>query len=256
MAKQPLQATDLPLKPVDPDSPIPLYHQVEADLRKLIETEVFTAGDVLPSEIELGEAYGVGRQTMRTALSRLMAAHLIDRKAGRGTMVRARPNRMQFYLDRSFTRQMADMGRLAHSKVLNASTGVIDTDSPIPLQTKLGAPCFHLSRLRFGDEEPIGLQYTTIITELCPRLPEYDFNHLSLYDVLLKDFSLVIAEIGHTIGAVTADHKHADLLKVTIGAPLLTVDTNVFLQDGQIIEFTNSYYRADKYEYRTIHTPD
>ena len=59
-----------------------------------------------------------------------MAAHLIDRKAGRGTIVKARPDRMQFYLDRSFTRQMADMGRQARSRVLSACTGVIDPTSP------------------------------------------------------------------------------------------------------------------------------
>jgi GntR family transcriptional regulator len=256
MVKQPQQIRDLPLKRADPDSPIPLYYQIEADLRHLIDTGVFVPGDVLPPEVELCKAYGVGRQTMRTALSRLAAEHLIERKAGRGTIVKSATLSTQFYLDRSFTRQMADMGLTAHSQILAATIGVIDAESPKALQVKIGSPCFYLARLRFGNDETIGLQYSTIITELCPSLAKHDFDRLSLYDVLSQEYSLIITEIAHVIGAVTATAKQAELLNVISGAPLLNVKTHVFIEGRQIIEFTNSYYRADKYEYRTTHTVD
>ena len=56
MAKQPQQASDLPLKRADPNSPIPLYYQIEADLRQLIETGVFVPDDVLLTSIWPGNA--------------------------------------------------------------------------------------------------------------------------------------------------------------------------------------------------------
>ncbi len=251
MPNRQLTTSQLPIFPADPGSPIPLYHQVETSLRGMVQSGLIAPGDTLPPELELSRAYGVSRHTMRMALSRLVDENLIARKAGRGTIVSQPADRMKFYLDRSFTHQMADMGRTSRSRVLEASTGVITAESPAALRTRLGAPYFHLVRLRLGGEEPIGLQSALVVTELCPGLETYDFNRESLYDVLAREYKLVIAEIGHTASAVAADAEQARLLGVTPGAPLLVVTTTTYLNDGQIIEYTTSYYRADRYEYST-----
>src|SRR5690606_11013840 len=103
---------------------------------------------------------------------------------GRGTFVKEKPDRNKFYLDRSFTRQMADMGVEAHSTVLAKAGGMIDANAPAALRSKANAPFFYLRRLRLGDGEPIGLQSTTIVTERCPGIERYDFSVHSLYDVL------------------------------------------------------------------------
>lgn len=249
-----LRVDDLPVTPVDTSSPIPLYHQVEADLRQLIRAGMLLPEDILPPELELSKRYGVGRHTMRAALSRLAADNLIIRKAGIGTFVVPQHDRKQFYLDRSFTRQMAEMGLQARSKVLEVALGKIDSKSPRSLQPKLGADALLLVRLRLGDGEPVGLQYTTIVTELCPGLERYDFERQSLYSVLSNEYELMITEITHAVSAVAADDAQADLLEVSTGDPLLLVKTNCYLKDHQIIEYTVSYYRTDKYEYSTTHT--
>lgn len=245
---------ELPIRPVDPASPIPLYHQVETTLRALIQDGVLSPGDLLPPEMELSRAFGVGRHTMRMALSRLADDRLITRKAGRGTVVSRQMGRLQFFLDRSFTRQMADMGRRAHSRVLQAFSGVVDDSAPAALKARLGAPCFNLIRLRFGDDEPIGLQKSIVLTEQCPGLEQHDFNTESLYDVLARVYRLVVQEIRHTVTAVAADDLKAELLQVNVGDPLLLVNTAAYLASGEIIEYTTSYYRADLYEYSTSST--
>lgn len=245
---------NLPLSRLDSDSPIPLYRQIEDDLRRLIQTGVLPPGGTLPPEIELCRAYGVGRQTMRMALLRLAADDLIARYAGRGTFIKAQPDRLAFYLDRSFTRQMAEMGRQAHSKVLEMISGIIDTQSPLPLRDHLGAPCLRLVRLRYGDSEPVGIQASTILTEQCPGIVDVDFSRMSLYEVLATQYRLPIAEITHTVSATTADDLQAALLQITAGAPLLIVNTTALLQTGDVIEQTVSYYRADRYQYSTTHT--
>jgi GntR family transcriptional regulator len=193
---------------------------------------------------------------MRTALSRLAADNLIIRKAGLGTSVAPKHDRKQFYLDRSFTRQIAEMGLQPRSKVLEVATGKIDEQAPRSLQAKINKDCLWLVRLRSGNDEPIGLQYTTVITELCPGLEQFDFNQRSLYDVLSSEYELMITEITHVVNAVAADEVHADQLAVNAGDPLLLVKTNCYLKDHQIIEYTVSYYRTDKYEYSTTHTYD
>ena len=252
MAEQPVtDISELDITPVDTDSPVPLYHQIENDLRRLIGTGNIPPDATLPPETHLCRAYDVSRHTIRKALARLVTDDLITRRAGRGTRVKAQADRMAFSLDRSFTRQMADMGRTARSKVLKQVTDVVDETAPDALQDYVDTQCLRLVRIRFGDDEPIGLQSSVILTERCPGLEKYDFNTESLYDVLSSAYRLVITEIQHTISAVVADEFQAELLRVELGAPLLLVKTTAFLADGEVIESTVSYYRADRYEYRT-----
>lgn len=251
--EEPVTPANLPITPADADSPVPLYYQIETDLRRLISSGHLPPGATLPPELTLCQLYGVGRHTMRMALSRLAADDLISRRAGRGTVVKPQADRMKFYLDRSFTHQMADMGLQAHSKVLDATPGRLTPDGPEVFRDKVGRPCLYLMRLRLGGEEPIGLQATTILTDLCPGLERYDFNQHSLYDILARDYHLIITEIRHTISATIADDFQAEHLTVEPGDPLLVVKTAAYLDNAQVVEHTVSHYRADKYEYSTTH---
>jgi GntR family transcriptional regulator len=76
-----------------------------------------------------------------------------------------------------------------------------------------------------------------------------DFARQSLYEILTNEYHLIITQIAHSISAAAADRLQAELLNVEPGAPLLVVNTSAFLENDEIIEFTVSYYRADKYEY-------
>lgn len=250
-AKQ-LLVDDLLIAPVDPKSPIPLYYQVEENLRELLKSQRIASGDLLPPEIELAKAYRVGRHTIRTALARLAADNLVNRKAGHGTVIKLPQDRHQFSLAHSFTRQMAAMGLTARSEVLEKSNGFVPSSNPPrALRDKAGTPCLQLMRLRFGNDEPIGIQHTVVITQHCHGLHNYDFSTHSLYEILSNEYRLAIVEITHTIGAVTAEKAQAALLGVQVGDPLLLVNTSAFLDDQEIIEFSSSFYRADKYEYTT-----
>lgn len=244
---------DLPITAVSPTSDTPLYHQIEADLRRLIRRGTFVPEQPLPTEVELSHLYNVGRQTIRLAMARLVADDLIERQAGRGTFVKPQKGRVDFYLDRSFTRQMADLGLTAHSQLLSHAVGTIDETMPVTLQGHLQEPYLHLARLRLGDEQPIGLQISRIVLTLCPGLETYDFDDTSLYQTLADAYHLTIHRIDHRISATTADDLQSGLLQVAIGVPLLIVHTTAYLLDGNVIEDTTSYYRADKYEYHTSH---
>ena len=41
----------------------------------------------------------------------------------------------------------------------------------------------------------------------------------------------------------------AELLQVDAGAPLLVMERRCFLADGQIVEFTETRYRGDVYDF-------
>jgi GntR family transcriptional regulator of arabinose operon len=67
------------------DSPTPLYYQLSERIKAQIESGEIKAGDKLPSESEMVEAYGIGRLTVRGALSRLVNAGYLKKIHGKGT---------------------------------------------------------------------------------------------------------------------------------------------------------------------------
>jgi GntR family transcriptional regulator len=251
MTGVPIAIEDITIHPVNPTSPVPLYHQVEQDLRRLIRVQELSVGSVIPPEIALSEAYGVGRQTMRMAISRLVDDGLVKRQAGRGTFVQSQRDRRQFYLDRSFTQQMIEIGLTPRSSVVETKQGVLDHKSPEAFSRYVGEPYFQLVRIRYGNDQPISWQQATVRERLCPGINMIDFSRNSLYEVISKKFNHFIQEIQHTVSAVSAEGKMAKQLKVSPGTPLLQVNSTTYIGDGKIVEFSKSFYRSDRYEFST-----
>lgn len=244
---------DIPLTPADPDSPIPLYHQIYMDLLNLIQSRQLLPDDLLPPEMELMKAYNVSRQTLRDSMNLLEKEKLIKRTAGKGTIVLAAQNRIQFILNQSFAMQMKTMGFKPGSKVLKLTPCLIDQKSPANLQSKIGSQALELVRLRYANDKPIGVQYTTIIIDSMADLAANDFNRESLYNLLLTKYRLPINRIDYIVSAVTADPWHQVLLKLDKANPLLMIQTTTYLDTGSPIEVTTSYYRADKFEFTNSH---
>jgi GntR family transcriptional regulator len=244
----------LPYSTVDSHSPVPLYHQIYLDLRRMIQGGIISPGGMLPPELEISQSYNVGRQTVRQAIARLVDDDLLERFAGRGTFVRAQPSHTQFFLDRSFSQQMRELGRVPHSRVISLETGAVDSNLTPALQGYSGQGCVKLERLRLGDDEPVCHQVSTILTERCPGIEGQDFENQSMYEILATRYHLIINRIDHIVRATAAAEYRADLLNVPEGTPLLYVGTTTYLDDLTIIEHTASYYRADRYEYSTTQT--
>lgn len=248
-----VQIENLPISTVDPHSPIPLYYQIYLDLKGMIDGGVLTHGALLPAEMEICSAYGVGRQTVRQTIARLVDENLVERYAGRGTFVKSQSERMKFYLDRSFTQQIIELGYRPYSKLICKSTDIITASYPEHLATYRGATCLNLERLRFADDIPISYQATTVLTTRCPGLEQYDFSVNSLYNILASEYRLIIQRIDYLVRALAADEYRAEMLEIEPGNPLLFVGTSAFLDNDVLIETTTSYYRADLYEYSTSH---
>ncbi len=245
------ETMNLPYSIVDPHNPIPLYYQIYLDLRRMIQRGVLQPGSTLPPELEICQAYNVGRQTVRQAIGRLVDDNLVERYAGRGTFIRTIPS-IQFFLDRSFSQQMREMGRVPTSKVLRCEPGFITVENQPILEKVRGAPCLTLERLRYGDDELICHQSTIVLTERCPGIESVNFTNQSLFEIITSRYALMIKRMDIVVRAVAADGYRADILEVEECDPLLFVGTATYIEDGELIEYSTSYYRADRYEYSTI----
>ena len=68
-----------------------LAQTVAQQLLGLIHEQGLDAGQKLPSEMELKDAFGVGRSTIREAINGLVALGVVEVRHGHGAFVRAAP---------------------------------------------------------------------------------------------------------------------------------------------------------------------
>jgi GntR family transcriptional regulator len=74
-----------------------ITQRITAELRRQIESGVLGPGALLPSETELAQAYGVSRQTARTAMQALERDGLVVLRPRRGRIVRS-TQRLRWHL--------------------------------------------------------------------------------------------------------------------------------------------------------------
>ena len=72
---------------LDHNSPVPLYVQIEDQLREVIKLPEYKKGKKFPNEIDLARQIGVSRCTMRQAINKMVYEGLLVRKKGVGTVV-------------------------------------------------------------------------------------------------------------------------------------------------------------------------
>jgi DNA-binding LacI/PurR family transcriptional regulator len=120
---------------LDRTSPIPLYHQLETALLKLIADQRLGPGALFPSEPRLATDFGVTRPTVRQALDRLVRVGVLRRERGRGTFVANPPATPGQQLAAGAIKViMPSLGELIHLRVL---AGIVDEAHAQQLQVVL-----------------------------------------------------------------------------------------------------------------------
>ena len=231
---------------IDPTNVIPLYHQIKQNLRELIENEVLPVGQLLPSERDLGEYYGVNRLTVRQAMTELVSEGMLRRQRGVGTFV-ADPKLTQM-MGRvmGFSERVREVGRKPSSRMISLEVVPASTMVARSLNQEPNALLCKLVRLRCADDEPVMLETAFLPQVRFPDLKRVNFSEQSLYQVLAQKFNCRIVEADETLEPVIMTGYEVEMLEAKPGTPGLLVETVAYDQSGIAVEFGKSVVRGDK----------
>ncbi len=231
----------------------PLYDQLVDILRDKIEAEM-EPGDLLPSERELSEHYGLSRTTVRLALKELETLGLITRRHGKGTFVSDLTSKaMDLTTNYSFTEQMREAGRVPKTvdlefQTLDATKTVADR-----MGLHLGDKVLFMKRLRLADGVPMMVERTYVPAGQFLGLTAEALAGKSLYAIFENDFHETIRVAEEEFFASVARKNDADVLGIAEGAPVLQLTRVTYNDKNTVIEFTHSVARADQFKYKVSH---
>ena len=222
----------------------PLYLQLQRALRRAIDQHILGPEDALPAERELAADFEVSRITVRKALDGLVAEGLLVRRQGSGNFVSARVEK-NFSKLTSFSEDMRARGRVPRSQWLKRTTGTVTPEEALTLRLSPGTPVFRFLRIRLADDLPMAIESATILAAALRAPSDVE---ASLYEALERSGYRPVRALQR-LRAVLLTDEQATLLKAKAGDAGLLVERLGSLPDGRAVEFSQSWYRGDTYDF-------
>lgn len=233
------------LTPLNRESPMPLWAQLETELQLRLEANEFA--ESFPTDLELTEAYEVSRHTVREAVRHLNKTGVLKRERGRGTVV----NRSEFEQSLgtlySLFQSVESTGVEQTSQILGLEV-VVDTVAAAHLEVDEQAKLVLVERLRLAADAPLAVDRAWLPHDMAAPLLEVDWTHTALYAELANagaPFPNQGWERLTPIVPTPADRSRLGLRKT---------DAAFFLErlgcrDGRPIEWRTTIIRGDRYRF-------
>lgn len=196
-----------------------IYEQIKNDIR----SGKYTVGNLLPTETELEQLYGVSRTTIRNAMKALAADGLIHIKQGCGTTVLNFRTIQDLSRVTSVTESLRRKGYSVRAKSMYIDKAAANERQAAELQVKPGAELARVQRIQLADEKPVTIMTNYIPYGLVPKIERFNNKFSALYQFLEAKYGIVIDAAKDTIWAKVSDFTESELLDVTPGTALLCI---------------------------------
>ena len=257
--------TEADVRSVSTSQAAPLYHQLYALLKSKITSGELAPGSLLPSETELATHFSVSRITTKRALNELGRDGLVERRAGRGTHVRA-PAPTSPVLRAPLTGNLESlniMGRETTVEVLSFARVPAPKAISDALKIKPHTLVDRAVRVRRNQGEPFAyyLSHTIVLKEAAtapsdkaaaktgPRAMNRKNLKTQTRLEIFRAMGIKLAEVDQVLNAAAANAEVAQALNLTVGAPVLSLTRTYIDSEGRIVDHLLGVYRPDRFEY-------
>jgi len=225
----------------------PRYLQLRRHLEQGILSGELPVDTHLPAEREIAATTGLSRVTVRKAVETIVNEGLIVQRRGSGSFVAHRNQKVEQLLSHlsSFTEDMARRGMKVESRWLERGLFMPSPQEMLTLGLGLNDSVARIARLRSADGRPLAIERASLPPDLMPNPLQVGD---SLYEYLGKDGHRPVRAIQR-ISATNLNATDAQLLEVEEGKAGLKIERTSYLSSGRVVEFTQSIYRGDAYDF-------
>lgn len=227
----------------------PLYAQVKALMMQRLIAGQWRPGQLLPSEFQLADEFGVSQGTVRKALDELAAENVVVRRQGRGTFVAEHDDHRALF---HFFHLVGPDGerRLPESRLLSVRKGLAGRDEAARLNIARGDTVIRIRRVRLLEGRPAIAETIAVPYTLFPDLAEIREVPNTLYDLYERRYGITIARAIERLAAVAAAEREAKLLEIEPGTPMLEIDRTALALDGSPVEWRVSRCLTETHHYQ------
>jgi GntR family transcriptional regulator len=226
---------------------MPLHRQLFLVLREQISRGALRPGQALPTELALGEQFGVSRITVRRALQDLSDQGYVQRRHGRGTYVLDRWQPMPS------GPPLTVMDGLLKAQ-LETTVDVMDVElrrPPAAVTAALAlddeADAVYVLRVRRDktDHTPLMISEAWLPEEFSDVVTAPSLTVQPLYEVL-GHAGVEMGRVAQEVTAEIADPLRAQLLQTSIGAALLRINRLIYDSGQRPVQYLSLFLSPDR----------
>lgn len=232
---------------MDSNNMIPIHEQISMSITEDIRNGTLRVNEKIPSEHSLMEHFSASRGTIRRALKTLSEQGYVSTLHGKGTFVAT--NRET----KSIASDFVGLGELLSYSSEELKTKIVRQETldakelSIELPDSLNASkLLLLERIRFLGDLPVAYLKNWINIERLPELDTVNFTKTSLLSAIEK----ITGESGlsgtRDFKAVLAPLEISEALCVSQGYPLQFLHQVTYLNDSEIIEFSDVWMDSNQ----------
>jgi GntR family transcriptional regulator len=226
----------------------PLHHQVYDLILREIKDGELRPGDRIDSEHQLGEKYGVSRTTVKQAIQRLAQSGYVYRLQGKGTFVKSPPVSRQLNSIISFSEEIRKRGRTPISKLIHLEVIGLTESLASDMRCELLDQVICYRRLRYADEEVMGIQTSYLPYEKFKVLANREIiEGPSLYETIERLYGVKPARAIEEYRIVWPEEEDSLLIGQSKRQPAFAVRRWTYLDNGELMEYAESILRGDRY---------
>lgn len=224
---------------IDKNSRIPLYYQLKEIFKNKIINEEWQSDERIPNEMNLVETFDVSRSTVRQAILELVSEGLLYRKKGIGTFVKKTQYEANF-MSFSYPEELGNKHELIDAQIKKATLY-----NQRLLEMDKNSKVTEITRLRYFKEDPAIVERSYLPHHLFSDILSKNMEG-SIYDLIVKDYNVNIADHKVYIEPILLDDYEADLLGVVPNQPAIKTTKICKNYQGIPVLIAVSIYRKDK----------
>ena len=239
------------LRERDPTVLIPLYLQIQAELRDRIVSGRYPVGELLPTEADLCTEFGASRYTVREALRRLTEHGFVRRRQGAGTLVVSTEPTSGYVQSFRTLEELFQSAMETHYVIVTQDEVVLQSDLAERVGGAAGETWIRIVGTRWTKPggSPIAFIQSYIPKRFADIIATFPPAKATFYSMLEERSGEVIEEVVQEIQAVTMPKAVADAFGMPAGSLSLQLLRRYVTRNGTLIASIN-WHRADQFTYR------
>lgn len=231
----------------------PGYRRLAAALRDEISDQRWAEGETMPTDEELGERFGVSRQTVRRAYLDLVNEGLVYRVPGRGTFIT--PSHLRYHRAFETVDDLLALSQDTELEIVEPLGGTFDARAAAELQLS--------SRLMYGlrfVRRHLGTLFCHTSVHLPPEVGRIIDGEVAFAETgtqstrtvigALAEHGVQISGAEQSMTARAADETDVERLGCPLGHPLLHVERLYVDVSGRPVEWAVSDFLPEHYTHR------
>lgn len=257
-----MQLSEGQTRVIDRASPIPFYYQLQEILKEEIERGTWQPGDLLPSEAELEQFFGVSRTVIRQALDVLQADGQITRGRGKKSMVAEPKFRWEATIGARTWNQPSVPSQVTLGCLVDARRVPAGGRVGRLLGLHQAADVFELSYTQEVGGRPVALSQMYLRPQASPKLAEAcagtDVLPIlieqgpDVADQLASRYGIEVAVSDATVELTQLNKFEADLLGVPLGSPAFLLSSLDLDAAEEPLSFTRTVIRGDQFRFSLV----